>query len=137
MVDGGHGNTESVLYCFPVSALFNEIVVQTSAKHILDEFNVRCRKYQENYYTSDSVETVACLIAKAVQAGLTIFNCVSAEDVVMRTDRVIGLVLNGSPVEMAGLHIDPLTVPLTVRSKFIIDATGHATEEMSQSQSLN
>lgn len=42
----------------------------------------------------------------------------------MRTDRIIGLVLNWSPVEMAGLHIDPLAV----RSKFVIDATGHAVE---------
>ena len=42
----------------------------------------------------------------------------------MRADRVIGLVLNWSPVEMAGLHVDPLSV----RSTFVIDATGHATE---------
>jgi len=104
--------------------MFNEIVVQEEAVSLLEELGVRCNKYQENYYTSDSVETVAVLTAKAVQAGLTIFNCISAEDVLMRTDKVIGLVLNWSPVEMAGLHVDPLTV----RSNFVIDATGHATE---------
>jgi len=104
--------------------LFNEIVVQEAGVRILEEFGVRCNKYQENYYTSDSVEAVACLTAKAIQAGLTIFNCISVEDVMMRTDRVIGLVLNWSPVEMAGLHVDPLAV----RSNFIVDATGHATE---------
>jgi thiamine thiazole synthase len=42
----------------------------------------------------------------------------------MRPERVSGLVINWTPVEMAGLHVDPLTV----RSKFIIDATGHDTE---------
>jgi thiazole biosynthesis enzyme len=104
--------------------LFNEIVVQEAGVRILEEFGVRCNKYQENYYTSDSVEAVACLTAKAIQAGLTIFNCISVEDVMMRTDRVIGLVLNWSPVEMAGLHVDPLAV----RSNFVVDATGHATE---------
>lgn len=104
--------------------LFNEIVVQEAAVYILEEFGVRCNKYQENYYTSDSVEAVACLTAKAIQAGLTIFNCITVEDVMMRTDRVIGLVLNWSPVEMAGLHVDPLAV----RSNFVVDATGHATE---------
>jgi len=104
--------------------MFNEIVVQEPAVRILEEFGVRCNKYQENYYTSDSVEAVACLTAKAIQAGMTIFNCISVEDVMMRTDRVMGLVLNWSPVEMAGLHIDPLAV----RSNFIVDATGHATE---------
>jgi thiamine thiazole synthase len=104
--------------------MFNEIVVQNTALHILEEFGVRFREYQENYYTSDSVETVACLTARALQAGLTIFNCMSVEDVMMRTDRVVGLVLTWSAVEMAGLHIDPLAV----RAKFVIDATGHDTE---------
>jgi thiamine thiazole synthase len=48
----------------------------------------------------------------------------TVEDVMMRPDRVMGLVLNWSSVEMAGLHIDPLAV----RADTIIDATGHATE---------
>jgi len=104
--------------------MFNEIVVQGEALRILDELDVTYRKYQEDYYTADSVETVASLISRAVQSGLKIFNCVSVEDVMMRTDRIIGLVLNWSPVEMAGLHIDPLTM----RADYVIDATGHATE---------
>jgi thiamine thiazole synthase len=103
--------------------MFNEIVVQKGALHILEEFGVRCQQYQENYYTADSVETVGCLTAKGVQSGLTILNCISAEDVMMRTDRVIGLVLNWTSVEIAGLHVDPLTV----RTDFVIDATGHDT----------
>jgi len=104
--------------------MFNEIVVQKEALHILDEMGVRYQQYEEDYYTSDAIETVSCLTAKAVQAGLKILNCISIEDVIMRQDRIIGLVLNWSPVEMAGLHIDPLSVG----SKFVIDATGHATE---------
>ncbi|MDH7500536.1 MAG: sulfide-dependent adenosine diphosphate thiazole synthase [candidate division NC10 bacterium] len=104
--------------------LFNEIVVQEAALRILQEFGVRYHQYQENYYASDSIEAVSVLTCKSVQAGLTIFNCMSAEDVLMRPDRVMGLVLNWSPVEMAGLHVDPLCV----RSQFVIDATGHAAE---------
>ena len=104
--------------------MFNEIVVQEDARRILDEFGVRLHKYQDNYYVSDAVETVSTLTSKAMRAGLTIFNCMSVEDVIMRPDKVIGLVINWSPVEMAGLHIDPLSV----RAKYIVDATGHATE---------
>ena len=104
--------------------MFNEIFVQKAALHILEEFGICCHEYQENYYTSDSVETVSCLTAKAVQSGLKVFNCITVEDVMMRTDRVIGLVLNWSSVEMAGLHVDPLAV----RSSFVIDATGHDAE---------
>lgn len=104
--------------------MFNEIVVQDDALRILDEFGVRHRRHAENYHTADAVEAVACLTAKSIQAGLTVFNCVSVEDVMMRQDVITGLVINWSPVEMAGLHVDPLTI----RSKFVVDATGHATE---------
>ncbi len=104
--------------------MFNEIVVQESAVHVLKEFGVRHRLYQEDYYTADSVETASSLVAQSTKAGLTIFNCMTVEDVMMRADRLTGLVLNWSPVEMAGLHVDPLAVG----AKFVIDATGHATE---------
>ena len=104
--------------------MFNEIVVQKDALHILEAFGIRYKKFQDNYYTADAVEAAASLTSKAIQAGVTIFNCVSVEDVMMRPERITGLVINWSPVEMAGLHIDPLTV----RSKFVVDATGHATE---------
>lgn len=104
--------------------MFNEIVVQAAALPILDEFGIRHSRYEDNTYTADSVESVASLISKAVQAGLTIFNCISVEDVIMRPDRVTGLVLNWSPTEMTGLHVDPLAVGCS----FVIDATGHDTE---------
>jgi thiamine thiazole synthase len=104
--------------------MFNDIVVQTDALHVLDEFGIRYRQYQADYYTADAVEAVSTLTSKAVQAGVTVFNCVSVEDVMMRPEGIRGLVINWSPVEMAGLHVDPLTV----RTKFVVDATGHATE---------
>jgi sulfide-dependent adenosine diphosphate thiazole synthase len=104
--------------------LFNEIVVQESALCILDEFKIRHSEYEKGHHTADSVEAVSTLISKAARAGVKFFNCMSAEDVLMRPDRVIGLVLNWSPVEMAGLHVDPLAM----RAKFVVDATGHAAE---------
>lgn len=104
--------------------LFNEIVVQKTALPILDLFGIRWKKYDENHYSADSIEAVSTLISQAVKAGLTVFNCISAEDVLMREDRVIGLVINWSAVEIARLHVDPLSV----RSRFVIDSTGHATE---------
>lgn len=104
--------------------LFNEIVVQQDALPILDELQIRYREFQPNYYTADSVEAVSTLTSKASKAGLIVFNCMSAEDVLMRKDRVTGLVLNWSAVEIAGLHVDPLSM----RARYVIDATGHATE---------
>ncbi|MFP4446597.1 MAG: sulfide-dependent adenosine diphosphate thiazole synthase [Desulfosudaceae bacterium] len=104
--------------------LFNEIVVQSSALGILDEVGIPYQAYQEDYYTADAVAAVSTLTSRAVAAGLTVFNCISVEDVLIRPERVIGLVLNWSPVEMSGLHVDPLAI----RARAVIDATGHATE---------
>jgi thiazole biosynthesis enzyme len=105
--------------------MFNTIVVQAEAREILDEFGVRTREYQKGYYTADSVEASAALCLKAVQAGAKIFNLISIEDVMIRKDdRITGLVLNWSAVELAKLHVDPLSI----RSKAVIDATGHASE---------
>ena len=104
--------------------MFNEIVIQRKAKKILDEMGVRSRIYKSGYYTADSVETVAALTLKASQAGLSIFNLVSVEDVMIRRKGVCGLVINWSAVELANLHVDPISVG----AKVVIDASGHAAE---------
>jgi thiamine thiazole synthase len=104
--------------------MFNEIVVQEKAKAILDEFGVSARRYEKNYYLADSIEAVSVLCAKTVKAGVKIFNLLSAEDVMVRKKRVCGLVLNWTAVEIANLHVDPITM----QAKIVVDATGHAAE---------
>jgi thiamine thiazole synthase len=112
--------------------MFNEIVVQEEGKKILDELGVSTRSFETGYYTADAVETSSTLTSKACQAGTKVFNLMSVEDVMIRqTDgaesiRVVGLVVNWTAVEKAELHVDPLTV----RARYTIDATGHATELM-------
>jgi thiamine thiazole synthase len=104
--------------------MFNEIVVQEEAKKILDEFGIKSRIYEKGYYLADSIEAVSTLCAKTVKAGAKIFNLLSAEDVMVRNKRICGLVLNWTAVEMANLHVDPITM----KARFVVDATGHAAE---------
>ena len=104
--------------------MFNEIVIQEESKEIFDELGVRTEMYEENYFTADSVEAISTLTSKTIQAGASIFNCISVEDVRLTDDKVSGLVINWSAVEIAGLHVDPLTIG----SKYVIEATGHALE---------
>ena len=68
-----------------------------------------------------------------MKSGVAIFNLISAEDLIIRENRVTGLVLNWTAVEMANLHVDPLTI----QSKFVVDATGHATEVVAILQKKN
>ena len=104
--------------------MFNEIVVGEDGKKILDEFKINSEKYDEGYYTADSVEAISTICSKAVNAGAKVFNCISVEDVMIDKEGVCGVVINWSAVEIANLHVDPLSV----RSKFIVEATGHSLE---------
>jgi thiamine thiazole synthase len=104
--------------------MFNEIVVGDDGKKILDEFGIGSEKYDDGYYTADSIETISTICSKAVKAGAKVFNCISVEDVMIDNNRVCGVVINWSAVEIANLHVDPLSV----RSKFVVEATGHPLE---------
>jgi thiamine thiazole synthase len=104
--------------------MFNQIVIQKEAKAILDELEIRTSHFKDNYYTADAIEAVSTLCSKAVKAGVLIFNGLSAEDVLVRKKRICGLVLNWTAVEMSNLHVDPISV----KAKFIVDATGHSAE---------
>lgn len=98
---------------------FNEIVVGPQAKELLDEFGIRASGCDMGY-TADSVEATGAII-KAAAAHAPIFNLLSCEDVAVQDDKITGVVLNSSAVVAAGLHVDPLTVS----SKFVVEATGH------------
>ena len=105
--------------------MFNRIVVQSEAKYVLDEFDIRYQEFQPGYFVADSVEAVSTMCSKTVKSGARIFNLITVEDVMIRENNLItGLVLNWSAVDLAKLHVDPLTMS----SKYVIDATGHAAE---------
>ena len=106
--------------------LFNEVVVQDEALGILDDFNIAHKKLEkaEGYHTLDSVEMASGLIFGALKAGAKIFNTISVEDLVFKDGKVNGLVINWTPVERLGMHVDPLTVI----ADNVIDGTGHPSE---------
>jgi len=104
---------------------FNQIVVQEMGREILDEFGIGYAEFKPGYYVADAVESVTTIASKAVKAGATVFNGVTAEDVVLKKVggdyRVCGLVINWSCVDVSNLMVDPLVVI----SKYVVDATGH------------
>lgn len=104
--------------------MYNEIVVQQTTAHLLEEFGIKRQPYTDAYFTIDSVHATAALIYHATMAGVRIFNCVSIEDVVLHQNRVSGLVINWAPVHREHLHVDPLVI----MAKVVIDGTGHDCE---------
>lgn len=104
---------------------FPVIVVQKASKHILDEASIKLKDEGKGYYSADSIEAITKLCSSAIDAGAKVFNTISVEDVLLgKKKEVNGFVINWSAVEIAGLHVDPLSI----RAKYCIDATGHAAE---------
>lgn len=101
--------------------MMNQIVFQEDVKEILTEFDITCTKYEEGYYTANSLESVSALTLKAIKAGARILNLMSVEDVMVKENRLAGLVVNRTVVEKAGLHVDPIMM----ECKYVLDATGH------------
>jgi thiamine thiazole synthase len=101
--------------------MFNFIVVQEAGKKLLDEFDLKGAEYTPGYYVLDAVDVTATLIHKAVRAGLQVFNLIAMEDVVIKNERVVGLVINWGAVDTLKWHVDPITL----HAKYVIDGTGH------------
>lgn len=104
--------------------MFNQIVVEEEARHIVEEFGINFEPYDDNLYVMDSVESTSALLYKAVHEGATIFNCYSVEDVIFQNNRVAGVVVNWTPVLREGLHVDPLNI----LARCVVDGTGHDSE---------
>jgi len=98
-------------------------VVVTQSCEIPDEFEMTSKK-QKGLYIYDSIEFATALAFKAKKAGLEIFNLTEAEDVIVKTDAVEGVVVNHSAITLAKLHVDPFCIA----SKYVIDSTGHPAE---------
>jgi len=103
---------------------FPTIIVQEQSKDILEETGIKIRDEGEGYYSADSIESTVKLCASAIDAGATLLNTISVEDVLIKGKKVNGFVINWSSIEIAGLHVDPLSI----RARYCIDATGHAAE---------
>ncbi len=102
--------------------MFNVLVFQEQSREILDEIGIAYSDQGEGYYSADAVLAAATLAAKTAGAGAKIFNLLAAEDVLVEGgNRITGLVLNWSAVQLSNLHVDPVAM----EASYVIDATGH------------
>jgi len=98
------------------------IVIQEEGLEIIKEFGISYEKsMEEGYYTSDSLESISKLTGGAIDAGVKVINLTTVEDVMVQDNKVSGVVINRTPILMASLHVDPISV----KAKYVIDATGH------------
>lgn len=98
-------------------------VIAAGDKDILDEIGVTTEK-RGDLYIADAIEFATALGYKAKKVGAEIFNLTEAEDIILKTESIEGVVVNSTSLRMAGLPVDPFCVS----SKHLVDATGHPAE---------
>jgi len=104
---------------------FNDLMVQEEAASILAEMGVKLPAAKDNFYTIDSVYLASKLISNALEAGVTLLNMISIEDIIFTKDESIGgVVFNWAPVHRDSMPVDPLMAI----SRCVLDATGHPSE---------
>ncbi len=99
------------------------VVVEPALREILEkDFKV---KYVDlgNLLAVDPAELIAKLAYAAIEAGAKILLGVTVEDIATDRERrkVLGVVINWTAVQLAGLWVDPLFI----KSRAVVDATGH------------
>jgi thiamine thiazole synthase len=104
---------------------WNVIVVQEESRQLAEEIGLPLKEYTSGYYTVDAVAATTTLASKATLSGAHIFNCLGVEDLVLRQEndqlRVTGIVINSSPVQIAGFHVDPLVI----NCRYLVECSGH------------
>jgi len=61
--------------------MFNKIVVQESAREILEELGIKTETYRERYYLANSLEATSAITYRAIKEGAKIFNLIGVEAV--------------------------------------------------------
>lgn len=104
--------------------LMNTVTIRAPGQKVLDELHIPYKKYSENLYTASGPHACSKLIAAACDAGVKILNMTSFDDVILKNDRVQGVVINWTPVSSLPKQITCVD-PVALESKMVIDATGH------------
>ncbi|MDD5155129.1 MAG: sulfide-dependent adenosine diphosphate thiazole synthase [Candidatus Omnitrophica bacterium] len=104
--------------------LMNTLTFRAPGQKILEELGIPYKKAEEGLFTADGPHACSKLISAACDAGVKILNMAKFDDVVLKNNRVEGVVINWTPVSALPRQITCVD-PISLESAVVIDATGH------------
>ena len=104
--------------------LMNKLTVRAPGHKELAKLGVRLKESTDGLFVADAPEACAKLIASTCDAGVKVLNMSSVDDVVLKNDRVCGVVANWTPVGALPRQITCVD-PVSFEADVVVDATGH------------
>ncbi|MCZ7381855.1 MAG: sulfide-dependent adenosine diphosphate thiazole synthase [Candidatus Methanoperedens sp.] len=98
--------------------------VGAPANKILEECGVNLKDAGNGLYVCDSFEMVSKMLASACDAGVKLLNSTNVDDIILKEDHVEGVVIQWFPAKQMPPFMTCMD-PIAIRSKVVIDATGH------------
>ncbi len=102
----------------------NTVTVRYPANEIFDEIGVSYEEVEDGLYAAYGPLAASKLIAAAAESGVKFLQLTFLDDLIVKDDRVSGVVINWSTVRALPRSITCVD-PISLESKFVIDATGH------------
>lgn len=104
--------------------MMNPVTVRAPAQKIWEELGVPYRKISDSLFAAWGPHACSKLIASACDAGVRFLQLTKFDDLVLKNNRVSGVVVNWMPVSALPRNITCVD-PVALESKIVIDASGH------------
>jgi thiazole biosynthesis enzyme len=101
--------------------------VGAPANKILEDCGVNLKDAGNGLYVCDSFDMVSKMLASACNAGVKLLNSTNVDDIILKDDHVDGVVIQWFPAKQMPPFMTCMD-PIAIRSKVVIDATGHDSE---------
>jgi len=104
--------------------LMNKLTIREPAQEVLDELGIPYKEFSDGLFVADGPTACSKLISSACEAGAKILNMTKVDDVIHKSGKVKGVVINWTPVSALPRAITCVD-PVALESKLVVDATGH------------
>lgn len=102
----------------------NKVTYRAPSHELLKELGVETKDCGDGVWVADAPWACSALIAHAYKCGAKVLNMTAAEDLVVKSGRVAGVVINWSAKGSLPKQITCLD-PIALEAKVVIDSTGH------------